>query len=232
VRRAEEGRRTVFSTQEERMTRKDQDIDLVVAVIGLKGAGKDVLCQRLAEKGFATYRFSDPIRAEAVRRGIPDYTVAQLQDIGDEGRRAGGTGHWARKLLELARENGHRTITVNGSRNPGEIEALRAEAGNRCVLVGIVAPWHIRFARIAKRGQIEDRAELESFLAMDDRDRGIGQPPEGQQVDRCLAMVPWENLYDNEGPIQEYLAWIDALHARLSAPRPLEWAGEFGGGDD
>jgi hypothetical protein len=67
-----------------------------------------------------------------------------------------------------------------------------------------------------KRQQGGDPAELEGFLAMDDRDRGIGQPIEGQQVDRCLALAEPQNLYCNAGTMAEYEQWIEAFLQRYS----------------
>ncbi len=203
--------------------------DSVVCVTGHKGAGKDEFCKQAAEKGYASVRFSDPIREEAVRRHGPQYTVQQLIEIGNEGRRAGGPAHWATILMTLAAERGWKRLVINGARNPGEIAEVRAHAGPACALIGITAPILIRAARIAKRGQVEDRAELEKFLAMDDADRGLGQPPDGQQVDRCMAMVPHANLYNNAGTLDEYRAWIDVALARALVPA-REWRGEFGGG--
>ncbi|HSD12620.1 MAG TPA: hypothetical protein VLC10_03610, partial [Patescibacteria group bacterium] len=156
-----------------------------------------------------------------------------LMDIGDEGRRTGGAGHWAAMALELAKERGMRKLVINGVRNPGEVQALQRGAGYRCTLVGIVAPVSVRYGRAAGRGQVEDKYDLQKFLEMDDRDRGIGQPEDGQQVDRCLALVPHANVYNNAGTLEDYHAWIDALRVRLeeAAAQAIAWRGEFGGGN-
>lgn len=186
-------------------------ISLVVGVTGYKAAGKDVFCELLEERGFKVYRLSDPIRLEAERRGIPQPTVAQLQDIGNEGRRSGGPGYWAERLLEMAREGGYRLVAVNGIRNPGEIVALRSE---RLELVGVVAPIMDRAARFLNRERVGDPPTLEGFLRADDRDRGVGEPPDGQQVDRCLAEVAFENMFNNAGPLEELGLWTERFLAR------------------
>ncbi|HTM68566.1 MAG TPA: hypothetical protein VL426_04655 [Candidatus Binatia bacterium] len=199
------------------MTSQGTDLESVISLSGLKAAGKDELCKRLTSYGYASLRLSDPIRAEAVRRGFPQYTTDMLQDIGNEGRRQGGPGYWATKTIELARERGLTKIVINGVRNPGETKALLSAAGDRCTLAGIVAPLMVRYGRVSGRGQVEDKYDLEKFLAMDDRDRGVGEPADGQHVDRCLALVPLENVYNNVGTLADYHAWIDAFHARILA---------------
>lgn len=201
----------------------------VIGLVGHKAAGKDELCRRLAGAGYGSLRLSDPIRAEAERRGFANYTVQQLMDIGNEGRAKGGPGYWATKALELAMERGIAKLIVNGVRNPGEIESLAKGASGKFTLAGITAPILVRYARVEKRGQVEDRSELEAFLAMDDRDRGIGEPADGQQVDRCIAMVPHDRLYNNAGSLEDYHAWIDAFRAKIEADSG--WRGEFGGGE-
>lgn len=191
------------------------DFDLVVGLTGLKAAGKDTFADVLAAKGFDRYRVSDAVRAEAKERGIESPTMKELQDIGDALRReTGDSGAWIVRLMSMARDRGSRKVVVNGVRNPGEIEALRREAWNRFVLVGIVAPTPLRFERFLKRRQAGDGDSMSAFLEMDDRDRGLGQPPEGQQVDRCLALVPWENVYLNAGTLEEYTRWINGILAR------------------
>lgn len=190
-------------------------IKLVIGVTGLKAAGKDVFCERLALHGFWALRLSDPIRIEAANRGIKEPTVAQLQDIGNEGRSKGGPGYWVERLLDMARERGHALVAVNGIRNPGEIEVLRKE---NFVLIGVVAPIMTRAARFLNRERMGDPPTLEGFLQADDRDRGVGEPPDGQQVDRCLAQVMLENLYNNVGTPEEFVEWTKDFLERVAVP--------------
>lgn len=187
-------------------------ISLVVGVTGYKAAGKDVFCELLEERGFKVYRLSDPIRVEAARRGIAQPTVAQLQDIGNDGRRKGGPGYWAERLLDMARDGGYRLVAVNGIRNPGEIDALRRE---HFELVGVVAPIMDRAARAMNRERIGDPMTLEEFLRADDRDRGVGEPPDGQQVERCLAQVAHANVFNNAAGLEDFRLWAEQFLSRV-----------------
>ncbi|MDD5251952.1 MAG: hypothetical protein PHT12_04950 [Patescibacteria group bacterium] len=185
------------------------DFDLVIGLTGLKAAGKDVFVELARGHGFETIRTSDVIRAVLRDRGVEQPSVIQLQDEGDRGRRESGDGaYWQKIMLETARRQGWRRLICNGVRNPVEPLALELLLGDRYVLVGIVAPIDIRAQRFLKRGQAGDPAELWEFLKVDDRDRGIGQPMHGQQVDRTLALVEPANLYNNAGTLEDYRAWI------------------------
>jgi hypothetical protein len=195
--------------------------EVVIGLAGLIAAGKDVLAERaVARWGFRVLRTSDVIRAALRQKGVTDPSRQQLQDEGNLGRRESGDGgYWQRIMIRMAAEGGWSRLICNGIRNPSEVVALRDLLGDRFVLVGITAPLETRLQRALKRQQAGDPSETMEFLRRDDRDRGVGEPPDGQQVDRTLAMVDWPNLYNNAGTLEEYHAWIDALLARLTASR-------------
>lgn len=187
--------------------------DLIIGLSGLKASGKDEFGKRVASHfGFAHTRVSDAIRAEAARRGIADPSTAVLQDLGNEGRnKSGDDCYWPKELLKMLAGDERRLVVINGIRHPDEALGLRAILGDKFAHVGIVAPTQIRGSKFLSRGQAGDPNEFERFLAIDDRDRGIGEPPHGQQVDRTLALVPWENIYNNVGTLEEYWDWISSF---------------------
>jgi dephospho-CoA kinase len=200
------------------METKKHDFDIVVGVTGLLAAGKDVLIDRLKEvEGYGVARTSDPIRMDWANKGVANPTREQLQDLGNQGRQ-NGLGYWALRTAGMLGEQGHRRIAVNGLRHPGEAEALQSIYGDKFILFGVTAPTVVRFNRVASRQRVGDSFTLEGFLAMDDRDRGINEPPDGQQVDRTLSCVKPENLYCNNGTLEEYYEWIASAMARLKVP--------------
>lgn len=192
--------------------------EAVIAAVGYKAAGKDTFCKYLiAHHGFNMVSTGDIIREIAKAEGIAQATTADLQDIGDRERRASGdNGYWMHRLIAAARERGWRRVVLNGIRNPVEVETLKGILGARLTLSGVVAPTMVRAERFIKR--FPEVSTLEQFLVIDDRDRGIGQPPEGQQVDRTLAFVPFANVYNNIGTPSELEAWADALLMRILLP--------------
>ncbi|MFH1047581.1 MAG: hypothetical protein V1738_04725 [Patescibacteria group bacterium] len=195
----------------------EKTFQLIVGITGLKAAGKDELSRILRERGFNVRRVSDAVRDECAKRGQTNPTVAQMVEVGNWGRaHSGDNGYWAGRLIEMLVAEGQSWAAINGIRNPGEIEILRRLAGSAFVLVGITAPTMLRYQRAMKRQQGGDPSELEGFLKMDDCDRGIGQPADGQQVDRCLALVQPENLCCNDGTLQEYERWISEFIDRYT----------------
>lgn len=190
----------------------------VVGVIGLKAAGKGVFCDRLAHQhGYTAFRLSDAVRnamLEEVGNSAP--SVTEMQNFSNRKKReTGDFGIWGSKVLELAQKRGCTKVLLDGVRNPAEIESARRIAGNAFALVGIVAPITLRAERFLKRGQAGDPLEMAKFLQVDDRDRGIGEGENGQLVDRCLAQVPFANLYNNVGTLQEFHDWGDHTICRM-----------------
>lgn len=191
------------------------NVQKVIGLTGHKASGKDELCRRLTPFGFVFRRCSDEIRDELCGRGNANPTVFEMVEMGNKGREeSGDIGYWARRVVATLAGQGRRCIIVNGLRHPAEVSALSEMLGDRLVLAGITAPTSVRATRFLKRGQDGDPAVYAEFLRLDDTDRGIGQPWHGQQVDRTMAVVPYENVYNNAGTLEEYQSWIDAFAAR------------------
>ncbi len=187
---------------------------LVVGITGLKAAGKDEISRYLTELGFANRSCGDEIRAQLKRDGIATPTVDQQIELGNRGRLDNNDlGYWAKRVATTLRAMNHDLCCVNGLRHPAEHDALKAEFGDGFVLIGVVAPTSVRATRLLSRGRPGDPRTIEEFLALDDKDRGIGQPWHGQQVDRTLACCHWSHIRDNQGTLDELRSWLDGILA-------------------
>lgn len=184
--------------------------EMVIGITGLKAAGKDAAAALLADRGFTVLRTRDVITMDLANEGLTHPTVAQLQDKGNQGRiESGDLAYWAKRMVKLAEERGVTKLVLNGLRHPGEVQGISAMLGSTFTMIGLVAPTKIRAARFLSREQAGDPREYAAFIATDDRDRGIGEPPGGQQVDRTLALVPYADVYNNSGTMGEFNYWID-----------------------
>lgn len=187
-----------------------------LGVVGYKAAGKDTVCDLLKKRGFGVFRTSDAIRADLAAMGNTSPTTPELIAKGNEGRASSGDyGYWMRRLAEMARSSGADRVVFNGIRHPEEVDALEEIYGERFAMIGIVAPASERARRFMSRGQAGDPTEFEAFLRIDDTDRGVGEPYHGQQVDRALARVPYENVYNNAKNLDDLEAWLDFFLKRV-----------------
>jgi hypothetical protein len=194
-------------------------LELVIGLTGQKAGGKGTFADHAVERyGFHCIATRNVIIAALQARGIDNPTTPQMQDEGNRGRRESGDGgYWQRQMVATAVQNGWSRLVCDGIRNPAEILALREMLGSRFVEVAIVAPLRLRTERFLKRAQVGARVNsVWEFLEIDDRDRGIGtgEPLDGQQVDRTIAMVTPENVYVNNRSLDDYYGWIAYLMTR------------------
>lgn len=171
-------------------------------IIGLTGSlcsGKGTIANHLIELGFHHQVLSDRIRDEIRSRG-QEITRTLLQDVGNELRLTYGGAILAERTCDLI-ANIQGNIVIDGVRNPDEIEFLRNSLNAK--IIGIHAPkekrleWYLERAK--ERG--EDGKTLEIFERDDNRDFGIGEPENGQQVGKCLEMA--DIFLWNAGPKQD-----------------------------
>lgn len=171
-------------------------------IIGLTGSlcsGKGTIANHLIELGFHHQILSDRIRDEIRSRG-QEISRTLLQDVGNELRLNFGGAILAERTFEII-ANLPGNIVIDGVRNPDEIDFLRNNLNAK--IIGVHAPkekrleWYL--GRAKDRG--EDGKTPEAFERDDNRDFGIGEPENGQQVGKCLEMA--DILLWNSGPKSE-----------------------------
>lgn len=168
-------------------------------IIGLTGSlcsGKGTIATHLKELGFRHFVLGDRVRDE-VRSRHQDVTRTLLQDVGNELRDTYGGAVLAERTVKLL-DDVEGNIVIDGLRNPEEIKYLRDVLGAK--IVGVDAPKDLRLKwyleRAKQRG--EDGPSPEDFKKDDDRDFGIGEPGNGQHVEKCLSLA--DVVLWNTGP--------------------------------
>jgi dephospho-CoA kinase len=159
---------------------------MIIGLTGTKASGKGEVSEFLKEKGFTYGSLSDRVREEAIARGIKDYNIKDLQDIGNELRAKHGTGVLA--IMTLKKLGGEDRCVVDGIRNPGEIEELKKRKD--FVLIAVDAPLKMRYKRLKARGRESDpTTSWKDFLKANRRDLGNEENDKGQQVKKCMEMA-------------------------------------------
>lgn len=181
-------------------------------IIGLTGpicAGKDEVGRLLEEKGFIRLSLVEELREEARKRGI-ELTRKNLQDLGDLLRQQEGMDVLARKVMSKIVPG--KRYTIESIRNPGEVTALKELEG--FMLCCITASDFTRFTRMVQRGREQDPQTFEEFLAIEARDRGIGQATYGQQNEACWALADY--VLENETTLDDLSKKVDVFIGALS----------------
>lgn len=180
------------------------------------GSGKGELVKILEKNGYRFLSLSDMVREEATRLGLP-HAREYLQNVGNELRARHGAGALGLKVRErIEREPGVPWV-IDGIRNPGEIRELRRLPDFQ--LVGVTVSEDVVIERLLSRKREGDALTRELILERLKRERGVGEPPEGQQVAKCLEQCDY--LIINEGTLEDLEAKLTHfLHLLSGEDRP------------
>lgn len=138
------------------------------------------------------------VREEARRRGIPEERE-KLMEVGNSMRAEGGAGILAKKALQKIKASGHDKWVIDGIRNPAEIDELKS--GDDAYIVGVSADKNLLVERIMKRARESDSKMREDILRKIERELGKDEPPDGQQVGKCMEKADF--IIENNGTLQD-----------------------------
>jgi len=183
-------------------------VELIVGLTGTICSGKELVKEGLA-RIFSSYSVSlSPIIRGELEKKKKEFNRKTLQDMGNELRKKYG-GFILAKLATDYLQRDKQLIIVDGIRNPGEADYLKKTFAKRFVLIGVDAPREMRWERIRARARKDDPKTWEEFVALDDRDQGIGEDPHGQQVRRCIEMA--DIVLQNDGNLDQFKEKINSL---------------------
>ena len=190
---------------------------MIIGLTGTKASGKGAVAEILKTKGFVYSSTSDRVREEAAARGLVNYTIKDLQDIGNDLREKYGNEILAKKTLEKLQKE--KNCVIDGIRNIGEVKELRKNLEFK--LIGVDADLNLRHLRLVKRERESDPKDYEKFLEMDRRDRGLNEEQSRQQVDKCLKLADY--LIINNGTPEELIKKVEEILFEIENPKKLSW---------
>jgi len=171
---------------------------MIIGLTGPMGCGKGEVVKILEKMDFEYITLSMMVREEARNRGIEEERE-KLMEVGNSMRSAEGAGVLGKRALKKIQDSGHDKWVVDGIRNPVEIDSLRE--GDDVHIVGVNANRDLLVERILSRGRGSDAIEREAIIHRLDREWGLGEPEDGQQVEKCMGKV--DLVIDNEGTLEE-----------------------------
>jgi dCMP deaminase len=169
---------------------------MIVGLTGYMGSGKGEIAKRLQQKGFNYISLSDMVREEATKQNL-EHTRENLQKVGNALRAEHGAGVLAMKARSKITPG--EDWVVDGIRNPACIEQLRELPDFK--VLGVTANSDLLVDRILERRRGGLDMDRETVMTKLNKERGEGEPPEGQQVKKCLDQV--DHLILNEGTLED-----------------------------
>lgn len=181
---------------------------MILGLTGTNACGKGVFCSILKEAyAFAVHSLADPLREEAVSRGIEPSTK-NLIALGNEMREKYGPGALAKLILKrLPKED----VVVDSIRNPAEVTELRKLPS--FVLLALDAPLKMRYEREHARGRIGNARTFDEWLAIEKMEDE--ENPLHLQVHACMKLADY--TIQNDETKEELKKRIDALLKRIKS---------------
>jgi dephospho-CoA kinase len=185
---------------------------LCIGLTGRMASGKGEVVRILQGRGFTYVSLSDIVRRDAAR-DHGEVSRKRMQDIGNRLRSEGGAGVLGRMVREQVLAAAAARWVIDGIRNPAEVLELKKISG--FFLVGIDSAVPAILARMKRRGRASDAVAEAELRAALEREWGVGEPADGQQVGPTLAMADFTVL--NNGTLAELQERLDAVLQEIGA---------------
>ncbi len=178
---------------------------LALVVVGMCGSGKSSVAAYLKRKGWPVVRFGDITMRELEQRGLA-VCEANERQVRQELRAKHGMDAYAKMLLPTIRDHLSRgPVVLDGLYSWSEYKHLLANLRESLLVIAVVAPRRLRYARLATRPErplsheeafSRDLAEIETLekggpIAM--ADETILNTGSLEQLERAVEAVLQEH---------------------------------------
>jgi dephospho-CoA kinase len=176
------------------MISSKEEKKIVIAVSGTFCSGKGLVARILKSMDCDIDTFSSVLK-EDMRSRRMEINRHNLQNEGNRLREEFGAQVLSERLLAKYKDS-KKPLVIDGLRNVGELEYLKKHT--HCFLIGVDAPLEFRWQLTQKRKSEKDMIDYDAFAALDARDKGYGEPLNGQQVGMCLTHADFLIYNDEE----------------------------------
>ena len=143
---------------------------VTLIIVGMPGAGQDVLVQAALELGFGKISMGDTVRHHAKLAGIGSGDMS-IGGFASSERELHGPAVWAERTLAMMPPG---NVIIDGSRSIAEIARFREALGMGLKVIAVTAPRDVRFQRLMQRGRQDDPSSIGDFERRDARELSWG----------------------------------------------------------
>ncbi|MDD1674713.1 MAG: flagellar hook-basal body complex protein FliE [Methanomicrobiales archaeon] len=176
----------------------------VIGIVGLPASGKGEFSRIASELHIPVIVMGDIIRAEVIRRCLPQ-SDAYTGHVANELRRAEGMDAIARRTIPYLADLSGPLAIIDGIRGDAEVALFRRHFPE-FILVGIHSSIAFRAQRLEKRGRADDPKAVNELSRRDERERAWG-------LDTALASA--DITLENEGTLEDFAREVRILLTRL-----------------
>jgi len=157
------------------MSRASASPKLVVALVGLPGAGKFAVAECFVARGFTWIELSAVLKSKLKANGAA-VTVDNLAALSKQIRGELGEDAVVRLALKDIDSEADESVLIDGIRGPDEVALLRKVFGASLFLVQCFAPTSERHRRILQKAKIAKSLRDAEILDRNSADLGICEP--------------------------------------------------------
>ena len=167
----------------------------IIAIVGMSGAGKSLAVDYITHRGVPKVHFGNMIYREMEKRGIP-ITPDSQREFREMIRATEGQDWVVRQAIAEINDliaAGQKRIVLDGLYSWTEYRALKHDfPGDELIVVAVVAPRALRYARVAHRPE-------RPFNAQEIRERDYSEI-EKMEKGAPIAMADYYVLNDQDVP--------------------------------
>ena len=155
----------------------------VIGAVGQNGSGKDEVLKYLrAKHGVPFLATGDAVREIASKEGI-EPTRENLGEISDRYFREFGKGCFVKLLANKIRHSSWEIAGISGIRSLDDVSILKGIFGKDFILIHVyISDPHVRYIRMAKRGEGRDPHSYEEFLRQDEAEEELFSLKEAESL--------------------------------------------------
>lgn len=173
----------------------------IVALVGMCGSGKSVICDYFQKLGWEFVYFGGVTMEELKRRGW-EKNEQNERTVREELRKEHGPAAFAKLLLPTIEDKlRHSCVALDGLYSWSEYKVLKEAFGDRMAVIAVIADRKVRYSRLEKRllrPLTPEQAESRDVAEIENLEKG-----------GPIAMA--DHFVLNNGDIRQTLAQVEAI---------------------
>ncbi len=144
---------------------------MIICITGMPGAGKSLVGEMLAKKGFKEVEMSAQVKERMEKEGI-EINKDSIRDFSLNARKENGNDIVARWTIEKIKSIGKKDMLIVGLRSEDEAKYFKS-LGN-VKIISVIAPKNLRFERLEERKRADDPKNYEDFEKRERKEKQFG----------------------------------------------------------
>ncbi|MCL4387915.1 AAA family ATPase [Candidatus Marsarchaeota archaeon] len=172
---------------------------MIICITGMPGAGKSLVGEMLAAKGFKEVEMSAAVKEKMAEKGI-EVNKDSIRDFSLNSRKEYGNDVVARWTIEKIKRLPEKDILIVGLRSADEAKYFKTLES--VTIISVVAPKMMRFDRLVERKRDDDPKNYSDFQNREEKEKQFGI---------ASAMEHAKYTIRNSGSIEELKGKVEKI---------------------